>query len=250
MRLATSDDHQQTKTSTSGAELALLYSAARDARMLGAVLYIQNADVFITADGCLLPEAFTAVRLLEVAVIFGSSKPFRFADDMPGNDYPLMRIHFQTLSTVERADLWTELLDGVTDELPLKSIDTIAGQFSLTTGQIVAAASSAMSQALQEGRQLSSQDLFEAARFHSNHQLSTLADKIPPRYTWGDLILPETPISMLHEMVGMIISRPQVLEEWGLGKKLTSSMGVSALFTGPPGTGKTLRLDYCTRTGN
>ncbi len=231
---------RQSNQSNDGAQQDQLSSAVRDARMLGAILYIQNADHFFTPDGCLMTEAFKVVRLLDEAVILGSKKPFRFADDMPGNDYPLMRIHFETLSTGERADLWTELLEGVADELPQKSIEMIAGQFSLTTGQIVAAASSAMSQALQEGRQLNSQDLFEAARFHSNHQLSTMADKILPRYSWTDLILPETPISMLHEMVGMIKSRPQVLEEWGLGKKLTSSMGVSALFTGPPGTGKTL----------
>jgi len=41
-------------------------------------------------------------------------------------------------------------------------------------------------------------------------------------------------------MVSMVQSRPLVLETWGLGRKLTSGAGVSALFSGPPGTGKTL----------
>jgi SpoVK/Ycf46/Vps4 family AAA+-type ATPase len=31
-----------------------------------------------------------------------------------------------------------------------------------------------------------------------------------------------------------------VLEEWGVGRKLASSRGVSILFAGPPGTGKTM----------
>jgi SpoVK/Ycf46/Vps4 family AAA+-type ATPase len=119
-------------------------------------------------------------------------------------------------------------------------LEILAGQFSLTSGQIVAAASSAMSQAVQESRPLLSSDLFEAARLHSGHHLAELAQKIEPRYAWDDLVLPQTPLTMLRELVSMVQSRPLVLETWGLGRKLTASTGVSALFSGPPGTGKTL----------
>jgi SpoVK/Ycf46/Vps4 family AAA+-type ATPase len=97
-----------------------------------------------------------------------------------------------------------------------------------------------MSQALQESRPLQTEDLFRAARFHSGHHLAELAHKIEPRYRWDDLVLPETQMEMLREMVNMVQSRPLVLDEWGLGRKLTAGMGVSALFSGPPGTGKTL----------
>jgi SpoVK/Ycf46/Vps4 family AAA+-type ATPase len=34
-----------------------------------------------------------------------------------------------------------------------------------------------------------------------------------------------------------------VLEEWGLGRKLVSSEGVTLLFAGPPGTGKTMAAE-------
>ena len=220
--------------------LELLYPAVRDARMLGALLNIQGADIFIDHDGCLVPDAFKVLHLVGDSIVINSSQSFRLADDMPGNDAALMRVYFKRLSTSERAGLWAEMLNGVSGGLPSKTIDTLAGQFMLTTGQIIAAASTAMSQALQEGRDLQSMDLFEAARFHSGHHLAGLARKIEPRYNWEDLVLPETPINMLHELVSMVKSRPRVLEEWGLGRKLTSSLGVSALFTGPPGTGKTL----------
>jgi len=217
-----------------------LYPAVRDARMLGALLDIENADILIDKEGCLLPEAFEVMRQFNDSILLCSQQPFRLADEMPGNDYPLMRVRFEKLSTDERTDLWRTLLEGVLQQIPPKTIQTLAGQFVLTTGQIVAASSTAMTQALQEGRQLESTDLFEAARLHSGRHLSGLAHKIDPRYHWEDLVLPETPVTMLHELVGMVKSRPRVLEEWGLGRKLTSSMGVSALFTGPPGTGKTL----------
>lgn len=218
----------------------LLHPAVRDACMLGALLYIENADVFIDKEGCLSPQAFNVLQLFNDTILISSKQPFRLADEMPGNDYPLMRIHFEKLTTGERASLWTTLLEGVSEQIPPKTIQTLAGQFVLTTGQIVAASSTAMTQALQEGRRLESSDLFEAARLHSGRHLSGLAKKIEPRYHWEDLVLPETPVTMLRELVGMVKSRPRVLEEWGLGRKLTSSLGVSALFTGPPGTGKTL----------
>jgi hypothetical protein len=229
-------------SSETGAESALehLYPAVRDARMLGALLYIEGADVFIGKEGTLSPEAFEVLQLFNDSIFLSSKNTFRLAEDMPGNDYPLMHVHLEKPSTSERANLWSSLLEGASDQISQTTLQSLAGQFVLTTGQIVAAASTAMSQALQEGRQLSSSDLFEAARLHSGSHLGGLAHKIEPRYHWEDLVLPETPVTMLHELVGMVKSRPRVLEEWGLGRKLTSSLGVSALFTGPPGTGKTL----------
>jgi len=226
--------------SVTDTDLDDLASAARDACMLDALLYIENIDAVITSEGTMIPRAFELIALVDDVVVTGGRKPYRLDEDVNGSDYPLMRIVFPKLTSTQREALWNALLDSVADDSNKQTIAQLSGQFNLTTGQIVGAASSAMARALQDGRRLNNQDLFEAARFHSNHQLSTLADKIIPRYTWDDLILPETPISMLHEMVGMIKSRPLVLEEWGLGKKLTSSLGVSALFTGPPGTGKTL----------
>jgi SpoVK/Ycf46/Vps4 family AAA+-type ATPase len=151
-----------------------------------------------------------------------------------------MSVPFEQLSAAERVDLWSLVLEGVLEELPESELNILAGQFSLTSGQIVAAASSAMSLAVQQGRTLQTTDLFDAARFHSGHHLGELAHKIEPRYSWEDLVLPETPLNMLSELVNMVQTRPLVLESWGLGRKLTAGMGVSALFSGPPGTGKTL----------
>jgi SpoVK/Ycf46/Vps4 family AAA+-type ATPase len=37
--------------------------------------------------------------------------------------------------------------------------------------------------------------------------------------------------------------RPQVLEQWGVGRQLAASNGVTMLFAGPPGTGKTMAAE-------
>lgn len=220
--------------------LERIFPAVRDARLLGSLLYIQGCDLLIDKDGCLIPSAFEAVRLLDDTVILGSKRPFFFHADMPGNDSPLMGVPFEKLTAVERADLWEMLLKGIDDQISRTDLNILAGQFSLTSGQVVAASSSAMSRSLQEGRNLVTADLFEAARMHSGYHLADMAQKIEPRYVWEDLVLPETPITMLKEMVSMVQSRPLVLETWGLGRKLTAGAGVSALFSGDPGTGKTL----------
>lgn len=220
--------------------LEKLFLAVRDARMLGALLYLQGCDVFIDSEGCLLPSSFTALALVEDSVLLNSRKPFKFDAEMPGNTAPLMRIAFANLSANERVGLWTAMLEGVAQDFSCDELNVLAGQFTLNSGQIIAAASSAMSQALQAGRPLQIADLFDAARLHSGHHLADLAHKIEPRYQWQDLVLPETPMSMLREMSSMVQSRPLVLETWGLGRKLTAGSGISALFSGPPGTGKTL----------
>jgi hypothetical protein len=222
------------------AAVELLYPAVRDARLLSAVLYVRGCDRLIDRDGCLQPEAFDALSMLGDTVLLGSRAPFKFNDEMIGNDYPLMRVSFVHPSAVERTELWALALEELAEDLAPGELVNLAGQFVLTSGQITAAASAAMSHAVQNGRKLLPVDLYEAARLHSGHHLSELAQKIEPRYTWNDLVLPETPAAMLKELVNMVRSRPLVLETWGLGRKLTAGAGISALFTGPPGTGKTL----------
>jgi len=220
--------------------LQKLHQAVRDTRMLQALLYIQGCDIFIDKDGCLFPDVYDVMRLTGDTVVFSSRIPFKFSAEMPGNDYPLMNISFEMLSASDRAGLWQMMIEGASGSVTEEELNILAGQFTLTTGQVIAASSTAMSQALQENRQLAAGDLFLAARFHSGHHLAELAHKIEPRYAWDDLVLPETPMSMLHEMVNMVQSRAMVLEQWGLGRKLTAGAGISALFSGPPGTGKTL----------
>ena len=85
--------------------------------------------------------------------------------------------------------------------------------------------------------------LFTAARIHSNPRLSNMARKIVPRYQWEDIVLPLDQLNLLHEIVDTVRGRPLVLDQWGLGRKLVSSKGITVLFAGPPGTGKTMAAE-------
>jgi SpoVK/Ycf46/Vps4 family AAA+-type ATPase len=97
--------------------------------------------------------------------------------------------------------------------------------------------------AMQSGEALGNQALFAAARLYSNPRLSSLARKLNPRYGWADIVLPVDQIRLLHEIVNTVRQRPRVLDEWGIGRKLASSRGVTILFAGPPGTGKTMAAE-------
>jgi SpoVK/Ycf46/Vps4 family AAA+-type ATPase len=122
-------------------------------------------------------------------------------------------------------------------------VDSLSGQFALSTSQIRDAVGFAHDRAVQQGAELHSSDLFAAARLYSNPRLSSLANKIVPRFGWLDIILPGDQIAMLRELVNTVRMRPRVLDDWGVGKKLVASRGITVLFAGPPGTGKTMAAE-------
>jgi hypothetical protein len=139
----------------------------------------------------------------------------------------------------QRRRLWSEAVNHGAD----LDLAMVAGQFTLTSHQIRQAATTAHDYALQRGDTLTTADLINAARFHSTPRLGTLAYQIHPRFAWDDIVLPVEHKTILREIVNMVRGRGIVLEEWGLGHKLVSSSGVSALFAGPPGTGKTMAAE-------
>ena len=217
-----------------------LVPALRNARLLGAIPYIDDLSALADREMELLPQACDLLLTAEGIVLFGSRHAFRFPSTQPESAIPLMKVELPAMGTGDRSDLWALLLDGVSKDFSAADLEKAAGQFSLTTGQIAHAATAAITRAVQAGRPMQLADVLAEARFHSGHHLGDLATKLEPRYQWDDLVLPKDPHEMLQEMVATVQNRPLVLESWGLGKKLAAGKGVSALFTGQPGTGKTL----------
>ncbi len=61
---------------------------------------------------------------------------------------------------------------------------------------------------------------------------------IETQLDWQDLVLPSTTLEQLDEIKHWILYGQQLLQDWGMHKKLPP--GFTSLFFGPPGTGKTL----------
>ncbi len=224
------------------APLRALRLALRDARLTGAIPYLRGWDAYFEAENTLAPSADLLVELCEypdMVIVAGSGhwQPrgierdrLLFWQEFPLPDYP------------QRCALWERFLGESTTVEPADML-ALASQFLLTAGQIRDAVASARDMAARRGKPLSGQDLFAAARAHSNPHLGSLARKILPRYNWSDIVLPNDQLALLREIVATVRGRPQVLEAWGVGKKLVSSAGVTILFAGPPGTGKTMAAE-------
>ena len=84
--------------------------------------------------------------------------------------------------------------------------------------------------------------LFTLARGQGARDLSPMAQRMAPLYTWNDLVLPPATIQVLREIADQARYRPMVLDEWGFDRKL-SRQGLTALFSGPPGVGKTMAVE-------
>lgn len=214
--------------------------ALRDALLNRAIPYLFGWDA------CLADNATPRTLLQQLSqhpdFLFVASHK-RWQAHAVDNGRTLLWLEFPIPSFRQRRQLWNHLMGPAAAEF---SIDKLAGQFALTTEQIRDVVITARDKGVQHGRGLEDEDLFAAARAHSNPRLGDLARKITPRYTWDDLVLPRDPVTILREIVDTVLRRPIVLDEWGIGQKLASG-GVTVLFAGPPGTGKTMAAEVIAR---
>jgi len=240
--------------------LALFQLILRDARLNQAIPYLTGWESLMVDN---TPQANLLLELCAYSdtVIIGSANVWQ--PHHVARDRQFLWLEFPTPNYPQRNALWRHFLAydqwQSHEQVTSRDLDMLAGQFVLSTMQIRDAVATARDLA---AKQLSRTDLslshsstdlslfyptradlFSAARSNSNPRLVTLARKITPRYGWDDLILPVDLITILRELVSTVRGRPKVLDEWGLGKKLASSSGVTVLFAGPPGTGKTMAAE-------
>ena len=227
---------------------AALRAALRDALLLGALPYLCGWEACLNGQN----QAAGAARLKElleevdaypgVAIIAAQT-----AWQAAGLERltPLFWLEFPIPPYAQRAKIWQYYLAALVGEPQAQAIEVsaLAGQFILTSGQIRDAITTARDRAMQRGQPPGMDDLLAAAREHSNPHLGTLARKLNPRYTRQDIVLPEDPLRQIGEIVSTVKERARVLSEWGLGRKLVASAGVTILFTGESGTGKTMAAE-------
>ncbi len=220
------------------APLRALQLALRDARLTGAVPCLLSWDVCLGPEHNDPPPADLLAELFDhpgPAIVSGEAIWLAKGVERKRN---LLWLEFPLPDTPARHALWQHYLGP--DSL---DVTPLAGQFILTSGQIRDAAASARDRAAQANRKAGDEDLFAAARTHSNPRLASLARKITPRFGWDDIVLPADQLAILREIIATVRGRPLVLEQWGVGKKLASSAGVTVLFSGEPGTGKTMAAE-------
>ncbi|MCC6993440.1 MAG: AAA family ATPase [Deltaproteobacteria bacterium] len=214
----------------------------REAALRGALLLFQGGGEIgservprTTAErlGDLLREVDAPV------VITAHERPEWLAPNIPS----LGEVELPLPTMAERLELWRRSVPTRTPLGNPEDLEVVASRYSFGGGSILRAAQRASSKAWlrsPDAPLITLEDLGEAARLMLSHRLGTMAQRIPPGFTWEDLVLPEDTLERIREVVRFARHRTYLLESWGFSKKLPYGRGVSAIMAGPPGTGKTM----------
>ena len=125
----------------------------------------------------------------------------------------------------------------------------LAAQFSLNMPEIYTLAASVMADGgapgVRAGRSAErplDERLWEVCRATTRPQLDTLAQRLDPKATWDDLVVPEeSGAAAPDRRAGAAAST--VYDDWGFAAKMNRGLGISALFAGESGTGKTMAAE-------
>jgi hypothetical protein len=156
-------------------------------------------------------------------------------------DRPVLTLNVAKPALSEQRALWQQALAGCDLD---RHIDRLVAQFHLSAATI----QSTVATVLAADQQPTTQDeagslLWDTCRNHARPVLDELAQRIEPRASWHDLVLPETHQQLLQEIIAQVQQRTTVYETWNFRPAGVHGVGVSALFAGPSGTGKTLAAE-------
>ncbi|WP_310436227.1 ATP-binding protein [Streptomyces sp. 3330] len=140
---------------------------------------------------------------------------------------------------------WAAALDsaGTPDAAPGFDLAATVAPYRLGGERVARAARAASVLAAFEGGPLTADHVRLAARQQSASGLERHARRIRPDVGWQDLVLPERPLTQLHELALRARHRDRVLGDWRLSAGGGRGRGVLGLFAGESGTGKTLSAE-------
>jgi len=88
-----------------------------------------------------------------------------------------------------------------------------------------------------------SERLWNACLIHTRPQLDALAQRLNPKATWEDIVLPPEAMDLLRQTVNQVQQRSTVYQTWGFHRRMNRGFGISTLFAGESGTGKTMAAE-------
>jgi len=139
---------------------------------------------------------------------------------------------------VEQQSAWAAALGPDAAHSPAQ----LAAQFNLNLPSIEILAGLAHAQAKDGARSVAGA-AWDACRISERPRLDSLAQRLEPKMTWDDLVLPKAEADLLHQIAAQAAQRNTVYHEWGFDRKMNRGFGISALFAGESGTGKTMAAE-------
>ncbi len=222
--------------------------------LIGRETALQSAALLLEHADCLLVEpdkyALELKSLIEAATTFSRltfiSGSRHWQPRNLGRESVFLSIAVSRPDLDSSKRLWERSLaecEGVADDC---DSSVLAGKFRFGLNQIQRALCAAENLARWRSPvnwRITASDVFAACRVQSSPKLGVLAQKIEPKYTWSEIVLPEDNLAQLKELCDQALYRHRVYGEWGFDRKLSLGKGLNALFSGPPGTGKTMAVE-------
>jgi len=138
----------------------------------------------------------------------------------------------------EQRSLWNEAVTSIGAHA---DTERLAGQFDVSNDVIETACATA--QPVARPGEDATHALWESCLRTVSPQLDDLAQRIAPRASWDDLVVPPAQRHLLEEIGRRTRNRWRVYEEWGFGQRDGRGCAITALFVGGSGTGKTLAAE-------
>ncbi|MFL6211739.1 MAG: ATP-binding protein [Pyrinomonadaceae bacterium] len=136
----------------------------------------------------------------------------------------------------EQQTAWAATLGERAGDNPLR----LTSQFDLSTAEIQRIAASTL--AVADPPPLDER-LWSTCLLATRPRLDALAQRLEPKATWEDIVLPDEQLALLHQVADQVGRRGTVYDTWGFREKMNRGLGISALFSGPSGTGKTMAAE-------
>ncbi len=150
---------------------------------------------------------------------------------------PTITVDVNKPTAAEQAAVWQSALGLAAGDSPAQ----LAAQFNLGYTAIRQLARDVLAEP--NDRVPLPDRLWDACLASTRPQLDLLAERIDPKVTWDDIVLPESESALLHQIAQQVEQRTTVYEKWGFAEKMSRGLGISALFSGDSGTGKTMAAE-------
>jgi len=138
----------------------------------------------------------------------------------------------------EQHAAWTSVLGASASDMPGK----LTGQFNLGLSSIREIAARVLAQPATQEASVAER-LWDACLATTRPRLDAMAQRLDPRATWDDIVLPPPEMKLLQQIADQVGQRSTVYQQWGFEGKMTRGLGISALFAGESGTGKTMAAE-------
>ena len=221
---------------------------AREARLQSAVLLVMDpppAEGGIDPLGPLLLATMGATQ-----PILLHNAPAGVAEPI-GVDRRFLALPLPGMTLKEREAAWTDALTTLRGDAAQKEAladltltpHDLARRYRYSRGQIAQVLELARNRAAAGGKAyITGADIISTAADAFLPDMGPLAQRVPVRRGWNDLVVPQESATLLHELVAQVDRREEVLEALGANVR-EGERGIKALFSGPPGTGKSLSAE-------